>query len=217
MSETLMSDAATTTEGQAAAQPAADATPAQAAAPTGEQQQATEQQPTADAGQTAETDSEAGEESKPQGAPEKYDFTAPEGSTFDDAVIEQFSEVARELDLPQDAAQKILDKVTPVIQARQAEQLEKARQEWADTSRADKEFGGDKLNENLAVAKKAMDKFGSPELRTLLNESGLGNHPEVIRMFYRAGKAISEDNFVTGRSSPGGLRDAAAVLYPSQH
>mgnify|MGYP000700477353 CR=1 FL=1 len=68
-----------------------------------------------------------------------------------------------------------------------------------------------------AVAKKALDTFGTPEFRTLLNESGLGNHPEMIRMMFRAGKAISEDKFVpAGSGSPKGAKDAANALYPNQ-
>ena len=72
------------------------------------------------------------------------------------------------------------------------------RASWSESSRTDKEFGGDKLNENLAVAQKAMNAFGTPELRAVLNKTGLGNHPELIRAFVRAGKAISEDTFVPG-------------------
>ena len=133
-------------------------------------------------------------------------------------MLAEFSDVARELDLSQDAAQKILDKVAPAMQARQAEVLEAARTEWANSAKSDKEFGGDKLDENLATAKKALDTFGTPELRTLLNNSGLGNHPEVIRLMYRAGKAISEDTFVGGANTNAtpARRDAATALYPTQ-
>jgi hypothetical protein len=215
----LTSEAANPSEGPAASQ-AATGTPAQAGEQVAAPQQATQGQ-TPTEGQAADgTGDAAGEQDKPAekaGAPEKYEFKAEEGRAFDPKVIEQFSEVARELDLPQDAAQKILDKMAPTLAARQAEALEAARADWADTARTDKEFGGDKLNENLAVAKKALDQFGTPELRTLLNESGLGNHPEVIRVLYRAGKAISEDRFVGGSvGGPPASRDAARALYPSQ-
>lgn len=221
--ETLMTDqAATTTEGQAASQGAASTTtegqaPA-AGAPGAQTQQTTEGQTSTEAAKADESSSTEGDAGKPAekaGAPEKYEFTQAEA--FDAKVIGEFSEVAKELNLPQDAAQKILDKVAPVIQARQAEAMEAARTEWVNTAKADKEFGGDKLAENLAVAKKALDQFGTPELRTLLNESGLGNHPEVIRMMFRAGKAISEDRFVAGGvGGPSASRDAARALYPSQ-
>lgn len=226
--ETLMTDqAATTTEGTAASQSAAPTEATGTTAPAAEgvaTQQATEGQPTETPAETtpAEGEQPADDQvAKPAGAPDKYEFKSPEGAApFDDAVIEQFSEVARELNLSQDAAQKVLDKMGPAIQARQVEQIETARNQWAESAKSDKEFGGEKLEENLAVAKKALDQFGSPELRTLLNDSGLGNHPEMIRVLYRAGKAISEDRFVGagrgGRESPRGQSDYAKALYPSQ-
>ena len=210
--DTLMTEAPTPDgTGSTSATPTNEVT----TAPTGDakQQQASETQ-TADpaaTGDAAKTEGEA-----PKGAPEAYEFKEPEGSKFDTKVIEEFSSIAKELDMPQDAAQKILDKVGPVIAARQAEAREAVVSQWTADAKADKEFGGDKLNENLSVAKKALDAFGTPELRTLLNESGLGNHPELIRMMVRAGKAISEDKMVTGGSSVGSDRAAASVLYPNQ-
>ena len=44
------------------------------------------------------------------GAPESYAFNAPEGATLDEAVTGAFGEVAKELNLTQDGAQKVLDK-----------------------------------------------------------------------------------------------------------
>lgn len=219
MSETLMTDTpADTNQGEAASQAADSAQGQQPGDQSAQQQQATEGQ-TADSTQQGDDAGKTeGEGDKLQGAPDKYEFQAPEGSTLDANVIEQFSEVAKELNLPQEAAQKILDKMAPAMAARQAEQIETIRNEWADNARADKEFGGDKLNENLGVAKKALEQFGSPELRTLLNESGLGNHPEVIRFMYRTGKAISEDRFVGGGNS--GNAEPATIaqrMYPNMN
>lgn len=182
------------------------------------QQQAPKQeQQTAPQGE-ATAQQKADDAGKPTGAPEKYEFKAPEGQEFDPAVLDSYSEVARELNLSQEAAQKLLDKVAPRMQERQLEQIQTIRNEWADNARADKEFGGEKLNANLAVAKKALDAFGTPELRSLLNESGLGNHPELIRFMFRAGAAISEDRFVAGSqggkgAAPKTFNDLATALY----
>ena len=222
--ESLMTDAATTTEGNAsqdtssaaASADAAQAAQAAAASDASNQQQATGDQ-TDDAGKTGEDDKAQGDQDKPQGAPEKYEFKLPEGVQMDEAGIEAFSEVAKDLDLTQEAAQKMLDKMGTAMATRQAEALAQVKAEWVEGAKADKEFGGDKLTENLSVAKKALDQFGTPELRTLLNESGLGNHPEIIRAFYRAGKAISEDRFVpAGNGGPTGTKDPAKSLYPNQ-
>lgn len=192
---TLMTDAANTSEGEAAAQPADPGV-------TETQQGGQPQQP---AGEQAQGQQQA-EVKQPEGAPEKYDFTAPEGFTFDDAVIANFSEVAKELNLPQDKAQMMLDKMQPVLATRQMEQLQAASIEWANAARTDQEIGGERFHENLGVAKKAMEAYASPELRQLLNESTLGNNPEVIRLFYRVGKDMSEDRLVTGQ---GGTNKAA--------
>jgi len=176
---------------------------------------AAEQQTQQPEQQQAEGEQEG--EGKPEGAPESYDFATPEGVMLDDQVVGAFSDVAKELNLSQESAQKILDKVAPLMAQRQTEAVETARNEWAEASKIDKEFGGDRLNENLAVAKKAMDQFATPELRTLLNESGLGNHPEVIRFFYRAGKAISEDSFVVGGNAQSNEQSVAQRLYPNMN
>lgn len=189
--------AATQTEGQQ--QQAASTDDQQ----TQQQQQATESQEAV--GQKAEgADAEGTSEDTEQkqaGAPEQYEFTAPEGKSYDPAVIGAFSEVAKKHNLTQDAAQDVLATMAPIIVARQAEQLQAAIEDWAVQSRSDKEFGGAKLEENMALAKKARDALGSPELTALLNETGFGNHPEVIRLFVRAGKAISQDSIVTGGNS----------------
>jgi hypothetical protein len=140
---------------------------------------------------------------KPAGAPEKYeDFKLPEGAKADPAVMGEFAVMAKELNLSQDQAQKLVD-LNAKLQAGNVEHLkaavEEQGQKWAEDAKADKEFGGDKFDENLAVAKRALDEFGSPELKTLLVQSKLGNHPEVLRFFFRAGQAISQDGFVPGR------------------
>lgn len=207
--ETLMTEAATTTEGTTASEQATQQ-PATGAGDGGQQQQPSEGQGTQ--GQQAEGEQQ---EKKPEGAPESYEFKAPEGVQFDDTVIGAFSEVAKELNLPQDQAQKVLDKMAPVMQARQLEQFQAARAAWGEAAKTDKEFGGEHLAENLGVAKKALDTFATPELRTLLDESGLGNHPEVIRMFYRTGKAISEDRFVTGQGGKTNQGDARRLYSAS--
>lgn len=193
------SENATTSQQEAKGQPASEPAKADAAGAEGDK----------------------GAEGEKPGAPEKYEFKAPEGKEFDPEVMSVYSTVAKELDLPQASAQKILDAIAPKVAerfaARQSEALENVKAEWAEKTRSDKEIGGEKLQENLAVAKKAMDAFGTPELRKLLNESGLGNHPDLVKAFYKVGKAISEDKIVPGGKAPSrGETNAAKALYPNQ-
>ena len=145
--------------------------------------------------------------------PEKYDFKPPEGMEFDEETINLYAEAAKEAGLSQEKADIILGKIAPHLAQQQIKAVEKASSEWEAASRADPEFGGDKLNENLSVAAKAIEQFATPELKTLLNESRLGNNPEVIRLFYRVGKAISEDGFVSATGSP--QTSDARALFPN--
>ena len=200
MSETLMTEAEQTNEGSTQ-QPVGETQTEQSAetTTTETQQQAETVADQQDSDESSVESETSEQETTKEGAPEKYEFNdkvadAPE--VLDPEVLTAFGEVAKELDLPQEAAQKVLDKVAPVIQARQAEQVEKARIEWAEESQSDEEFGGETFESNLEVAKSALNAFGTDPFKQLLQESGLGNHPEVIRFMYRAGKAISEDSYV---------------------
>ena len=98
-----------------------------------------------------------------------------------------------------------------------------ARADWATESQSDEEFGGEKLGANLEIAKSSLNAFGTDAFKSLLSESGLGNHPEVIRFMYRAGKAIGEDGYVgnsQGANAKGGVpkdfNGIANALYSNQ-
>ena len=220
MSETLMTEANQTNEGDT--QQPVDAS-TEATTDTEQQAEGVQDQQVSD--ETA-VESETSDQEAPKGAPETYEFNTKitdESAELDPEVVTAFGEVAKELDLPQDAAQKVLDKVAPVIQAKQAKVLEQVKLDWANDSQADKEFGGENLAENLNVAKQALDAFGSDSLKSLLHETGFGNHPEIIRFMYKAGKAISEDSYVGNSegamsqgADPKDFNSIANALYSNQ-
>ena len=148
-------------------------------------------------------------------APESYEFAMPEGVQLDKTAADEFTTIAKELKLDQATAQKVADVGAKMAQ-RQAEAHTKLVESWTEAVKSDKELGGDKLAENLGVARKALDAFGTPELRDVLNATGFGNHPEVIKAFYKIGKAISEDRFVTG-GAKGPETDMAKRMFPSMN
>ena len=153
-----------------------------------------------------------------EGAPEEYaEFTAPEGTELGETVMVEFKAAAKELNLSQDAAQAMLDKVMPSMRQSYETQIETAKTTWAEASTADSEFGGEKLNQNVATAKRALDTYGSDNLRGLLNETGLGNHPEVIRMLWKVGQTLNEDGVVPGVPARGAEMDTAKRLFPNQN
>lgn len=186
-------------------------------------QQTTESQTpdTSSVQQTAQTDAQV-TDTKPEGdkpaepqVPETYTFEMPEGIALDQAAQDEFSAVARELKLDQATAQKVADVGIKMAQ-RQQEIFETTKAAWVEQAKTDKEIGGDRFDQSLALAVKTLNAFGSPELKDVLNASGLGNHPAVIKLLVKAGKAISEDGFVTG-APRGADTDPAKKLYPNMN
>jgi len=220
MSEMLMTEANQTNEGNT--QQSVDNATSEQTTDTQQQAENVQNQQVSD--ETA-VESETSDQVAVEGAPETYEFNrqvADAPQELDPEVVTAFGEVAKDLNLPQEAAQKVLDKVAPVIQARQAKAIEEAKAGWANDSQADKEFGGENFDSNLTVAKSALDTFGNDALKSLLAETGFGNHPEIIRFMYRAGQAISEDSYVgnsegaKGNSIPKDFNGIANALYSNQ-
>ena len=157
-------------------------------------------------------------EQKQEGAPEKYEFTAGEGVELDTEALKDFEPVARDLNLNNEQAQKLVDaypKILAGVQQRQAEAWQKQTEGWAETVKADKEIGGDKLTANLSAAQRALEQFGDPELKEYLDSTGLGNHPALVKAFIKVGKAMSEDKVVTGGHESGGS-DLISAFYPKK-
>ena len=220
----LTTDATASTDAGAAT--TTDTTTAAATTPAADTVLTTDTPKTDDATKPELTDAEkaaaakAEEDKAKAGAPEEYaDFKLPETFKVDEPVMGEFKTLAKELGLTQEAAQKLVDmqaklqsgNATAFTETLQAH-VEKTATEWATAAKADPEFGGAKFDENVAIAKQALDTFGSPELKALLKESRIGNHPEVIRFMFKAGKAISQDGFVPGRASSA-AKNTADVLY----
>jgi hypothetical protein len=174
--------------------------------------------PAADIAATAPADATSTQDAKPTEpvVPETYDLKMPEGVELDQAATTEFTAIAKELKLDQAAAQKLADIGAKMAQ-RQADAHAQLVETWTEQVKTDKEIGGDKLAENLGVARKAIDTFGSPELKALLNSTGLGNHPEVVKLAFKVGKAISEDGFVSGSPKGNTTNDPAKKLFPNMN
>ena len=163
-----------------------------------------------------------------EGVPETYTFEPPEGLNIDEDTkgrIDAFAETAREMGLTQQQYQSLIE-----YDINRAQQLNDAAVEgwngrvegWRQSAKTDKEIGGERFDENIAVAESAIKQFGDPDLRALLrspsqdNPEGmaLGNHPAVLRLLNRVGKAIADPSLITGERQPPVTR-AEERMYPS--
>lgn len=155
-----------------------------------------------------------GGEGAPEGAPETYEaFKADTGEEFTPDQVKGFTEAAKELGLSQEKAQRMFGAMFPVASTYMRETHIKQVEAWRDATMVDKELGGEHLKANLGIAKMAYDKFASENLKKVLRASGLDNHPEMIRMFYHAGKALSQDTGVAGTAP----EQRKHVRYPNSN
>lgn len=140
----------------------------------------------------------------------EYTFDAPEGIELDPSQVDAFKAIAKEEKLSPEAAKKIAD-VAIKAEAARREAFAQQVEAWGSEIAADKELG---KPESLAAMRSVIDTYGTAELKTLLNTTGMGNHPEVARFVYSVSKALSEDK-VMGKSAGEAPRDAASILYPT--
>ncbi len=157
-------------------------------------------------------------EAKPALVPDKYELKLPEGSQLDAKAIERISAVAKTQKLSNDAAQALLESEDAGIAAyaeSQKQQVAEKTKAWVTEIQNDKELGGDAFSHNAELASRVLNRYASESFREILSQTGLGNHPELVRIFTRIGKAMSEDQLILP-GSQGGSVPIEDIFYPKQ-
>ena len=157
----------------------------------------------------------------PPPAATDYEFAMPEGFDATQLKLDDIKAFAKDLGLDpvadKDRAQKILDRVIAQrteFDANMAQTRADVIAGWADQAKADKEIGGDKFEATLLSARSLIENtnFVTPEFKAFLDETGLGNHPEMIRWAARLAPHFAGDTPVIGNGgSPKG--DPLSGMY----
>jgi hypothetical protein len=129
-------------------------------------------------------------------SPEAYQIPLGEKTPVNPEAVKGFRAAAHKAGLTQAQVQEIGTFWDGFVQSQ------------VETERAmvEKEIGGLKkewganFEANVEVSRKALAKFGSPGLVEHLEKTGLGNHPEMVKLFHNLGTAISEDSIATGQN-----------------
>jgi hypothetical protein len=149
--------------------------------------------------------------------PEVYDIKFKD-TQVDKETLDVFTPIFKELGLSNPEAQKLADAYAPIlaksIELAQKESMDyfnKIKEEWRE--KGIKELGPDK-EKKLAECAKVRNKFGDDELKQLLDETGIGNHPAVIRMFRKIGEVTNEDKLIDPKTkTPIGGQTLEKSLY----
>lgn len=142
---------------------------------------------------------------------------APE-TPINKPLLDSFKNFALENKMSIATAKKIAHFYDAQMQKSNAQQFAKSHEEQVKMRNIcvnDPEIGGAKFHENLRLAKAGIRRFDSDgNLAKILDETGFGSHPEVLRFMHRVGKAFAESPMVTG-AKPKHELSTAELFYPS--
>lgn len=159
--------------------------------------------------------------------PEKYELKAPEGSLLPSTHLDAIAAEARTRGLSNEDAQKLVDRDAQLIASftkesvekfeKQREDLVKAKNaEWVKQLQEDPVLGGDGINQNVELAKRAFTALAASDKEIMdfvlgddKTRPSFGNHPGFVRIFSKVGKMMSEDQFVVPGANASGKDDVA--------
>ena len=152
--------------------------------------------------------------------PEKYEFNLPEDSLLTTEDSERISSYGLEKGLSQEEVTEVTNVANTAVaeyNKRLEKSLEDSGKQWAEAAKNDPEIGGadgTKLAESSELARRVMEKFGTPEFIKGLDDSKLGNWHEAIRVFSRIGKAMEPDKLIIANQTIiNKPKSAAETLY----
>jgi predicted XRE-type DNA-binding protein len=129
-------------------------------------------------------------------------FKLPEGMAVDTALLEKATPVFEQMKLSQEQAQQLVDLYADAVAGQATalhEQQLAQRQAWINSVQKDKQLSDPFA---MAGALKLVKEFGDKEFTALLDETGVGSHPAVVRFMQKVAAQFSEDKLVHGRTTP---------------
>jgi hypothetical protein len=148
--------------------------------------------------------------------PEKYEFKAPDGKELDPAFADALTPVFKDMKLTQEQVSKLADTYNKFgVEAEKKAEAD-FQKHMADTAKTHvdaikKEWGAD-FDGNLKIAQRGLARLFDGEGKRILDETGLGNHPQFLKAFLAVGKMIQEDTPPNG-GSPTGRKPNEQVFY----
>lgn len=163
-----------------------------------------------------------GEDDKSSEKPEKDDQENSDDFDYELSVegesfvkgdsLKEIEAFAKENKLSKDAAMEIVNRQNEAI----AEFIEKHESDldaqidnWRLEVESDSVLGGENFERTKSSARKAVERFGDEGFIEILNTTGYGNNPSVVRFLANIGELLSEDSLV----APGKQQQSEKPLY----
>lgn len=154
------------------------------------------------------------ETSAPSGAAGDYaGVELPQEARGREEEFASFKRLAAELKLPEETVKKLVEWEAGCARDGRAVEEKNREEILAGWTAQTKEMFGPFYSREIARALDAAQRFGGEELRLLLDATGLGSHPAVVRTFHEIAKQIGEDVSVGGAAAKTTDKTFAEALY----
>ncbi|MBA4259152.1 MAG: hypothetical protein C0446_08305 [Chitinophaga sp.] len=141
---------------------------------------------------------------------DKYDLSGIAPSDYNQEVLTQFKQKAFENGMSNEGVRKMAEWYKE-IEVQQINSMQEAKKHQAEMWKLQvmKEWGSD-FEKNVQLAVKARDAYTDADFRKYMDETGLGNHPSLLKAFAQIGRELSEDKLVQSETASRIAADEAA-------
>lgn len=145
--------------------------------------------------------------------PEQFELKIPEQYGEARGV---FVEMAKDMDLSQEQTQKMIDRYGAELGRQEQMRLEARNAQvlkWHAELKNDPEFGGQNFGANVEYYRRGVRHIDPKgELTAILEQSGYGSHPVVVKAIAQIGREVGEDRII-GRGVTSDDRSLADRYY----
>ncbi len=144
----------------------------------------------------------------------KYKIQIPDDMDMDTELLAEMEPLWKEKGTTHAEAQVLVDKYVEGLN-KQAQASEDTQTEivnkWYEETTTDKEYGGENLDKNVALGKKAIKAYGDENLNKVLAESGLGVNLSMLKFMAKVGALVEDDDVPTDGGNPQSNLNEAGV------
>lgn len=134
-------------------------------------------------------------------APDAYDLNGIVPENYNHDLVEQFKIKAHKTGMSNEGVREMAEWYKEV-ELKQKAAYDNYKKATADQHLLElKRDFGTKFDVEVGHAKKALDAYTDKAFKDYMNETGLGNHPALVKAFAKIGRELSEDRLVQSETA----------------
>jgi len=150
-------------------------------------------------------------------SPDAYDIKVPDeggtGMKYDQKLYADFLQTAHQSGLTNKQAQDAIDFYAKMNEESSINSEAQMQQAKVDAETAlKKEWGVKEYDRNLAISRRAFNRFADDDLKKFVQESGVSNNVSLIRFLHKIGKSFSDPKLEGSGKTAGSIDSDSAKL-----